>query len=79
MKLDFLARMRMPLSAFKRDPMEKVIGAAKRCLDTPEGEILLKYLITEYRLDEPLGADADAYVTGTQDVLKHILSLINDK
>ena len=75
-------RFSLPLSMFRVDPMDKVIGAAKRCFNTPEGEILLKHLITEYTLDEPSGcgtSDEMAYRNGTQDVVKYILSLTNDK
>ena len=77
--MKFFERWQKPLSAFKRDPMDKVIGASKRCLDTSDGHIFLKHLINEFRLDEPLGADSDSYVTGTQDVVKYIISLINDR
>lgn len=79
---NFLERFRMPLSAFKRNDMDVVVGAAKRCLNTAEGEILLKHLINEYKLDEPMGCLDDnesSYVNGTQDVVKYILSLTNDK
>lgn len=77
----FIERMKMPLSAFKRDNFDKVIGASKRCLNTPEGEILLKHLISEYELDEPIGCLEGkdlTYKTACQDVVKHIISLTND-
>lgn len=78
---NFLKRMRMPLSAFKRNNMDVVIGNAKRCLNTPEGEVLLKHLISEYGLDDPIGCLEDndlTYKTACQDVVKHIISLTND-
>lgn len=73
--------MKMPLSAFKRNDMDKVIGAAKRCLNTSEGEILLKHLISEYGLDEQTGCVDEqtlTYETACHDVIKYIISLTND-
>ena len=80
--MNILKRFGLPLSAFKAEPFDRIVGAAKRCLNTPEGEILLKHLITTYTLDEPSGCgtpDEMAYRNGTQDVVKYILSLTNDK
>jgi hypothetical protein len=78
---NFYERMKTPLSAFSRDNHDKIIGAAKRCLNTPEGEILLKHLVTAYELDSPIGCLDEkelAYKTACQDVVKHIISLTND-
>ena len=79
--MKFFERMILPLS--KRDPMDEVVGAAKFCLNTVEGEIFLKHLVDEFKLDIPIGCDLTEgqthYVNGTQDVVKYILSLINDK
>lgn len=78
---NFKERMSMPLSAFKRNDIDKVIGAAKRCLNTSEGDILIKHLISEYELDEPTGCLSErdlTYKTACQDVIKHIISLTND-
>jgi hypothetical protein len=77
----FKDRMKLPLSAFKRDDIDVVVGAAKRCLNTAEGDILLKHLISEYELDAPTGClegNDLTYKTACQDVVKHIISLTND-
>jgi hypothetical protein len=62
----FFERFNKPLSDFDRDNMDKIIGAAKRCLNTPEG---------------PVGHLTDRellYQTAQQDMVKYILSLTND-
>lgn len=77
-----LERFKLALSHFKRDDFDVVIGSAKRCLNTVDGEILLKHLVTEYNLDDPdgcLSADELSYRNATRDVVKYILSLTNDK
>jgi len=77
--MKFLARMRKPLSYFKPDPMDRVVGAAKRCLNTAEGEILLKHLVNQFHLDDMVGAEKGDYITGQQDAIKYILGLTNDQ
>ena len=60
----------------------RIIVAAKRCLDTPEGEILLDHLIDLYGIDEPSGQldhDECLYKNARRDVIIYILSLINHK
>ena len=80
---DRLKRLRMPLSWHSdEDSVEKIIGAAKRCLDTPDGEILMRHLIQFAELDEPKGAmshDEALYCNGREDTVKYLIGLINDK
>lgn len=78
----FKERMGMPYSAFKRENMDNVIGSFKRCLNTADGDVIMKHLINEYYVDEPTGIlepNELAYRTACQDVVKYIISLTNDK
>lgn len=79
---NIFTRFKKPLHEFKPDDMQKVIGAAKRCLNTADGDILLKHLINEFKLDAPVGCidkNDIIYVSATHDVVKYILSLPNDQ
>ena len=79
---DILARFRIPAGRFKQErELDEVVGAAKRCLDNGDGEVLLAHLINEFELDDPTGclpADEANWRNGTQFVVKYILSLVTD-
>ena len=80
--MNILYRFRNAHLFNKDHEIEKVIAAAKRCLSSGDGEILLTHLINEFKLDEPtecLPVDQANWVNGTQFVVKCILSLVNDK
>lgn len=58
---------------------EQISGWAKRCLNTPEGDLLLRHLVIVFGLDEQVGyisGEESSYINGKQDGLKYILSLI---
>lgn len=59
---------------------KKLVGSAKRCFDSPEGEFILKHLIKEVGLDAQIGVQSpdDAnYNNGQQDIVRYMLSLVN--
>lgn len=56
---------------------QKVVSAFRRALNTSDGDIIMQYLVQYYRLDEELGGGDNRHITSQQDVVKHILSLIN--
>jgi hypothetical protein len=78
----FLRRFRAPLKRLESEDMDVVIGAAKRCLNTTDGEILMIHLIDKFGLDDQSGvlpSDDANYQNGTKDVMRYILALTNDK
>jgi hypothetical protein len=65
----------------KDEEIKKVIGSAKFCFGSKDGEIILKYLIKETNLDGQTGclpADEANYMAGRQDIVKELLSLISE-
>lgn len=60
------------------DYHDKLVGYAKRCFGSPEGEFILKHFIEQTKLDKPIGclpSDESNYLAGQQDILKELLAL----
>jgi hypothetical protein len=77
-----LERFGIPYAKTKSDDMDVVVGAAKRVILSPEGEILMRHLIDKFELDEMtacLPLDESNWKNGSQAVVKYILGLTNDK
>lgn len=84
-----LWRFRKPLEFFvpqlrdKFNEVEhnrKVESAFKVLFNSTQGEIVLRHLVKEYGLDAQIGnipSEDVAYISAQQDVIKHILSLVN--
>jgi hypothetical protein len=79
----FWGRFTTPFSRVNIDDetAKKVVGSAKFCFGSAEGEIFLKHLIKEFDLDGQTGClprDEANYKSGQQDTVKYILSLISE-
>ena len=61
---------------------EKIVGAYRRALLTPEGETILSDLRSFSKMDEPWGCalshEEFAYRAGLQDVYKMIEAMVSD-
>lgn len=64
------------------DEMQKRIGAYRRALLTPEGEIILKDLRDFAQIDNPAGSELShsecAYRNGLQDFYRYVDALVAD-
>ena len=63
----------------EQDYHKKLVGCAKACLMTAEGEFLVKHLIEEFGLDDSRSEEnleVANYRNGEQDAIKYILGLI---
>jgi hypothetical protein len=62
--------------------IDKIIDSASVVFDSQHGEEVLSHLVEHFGLDDPAGsleASVAAYRNGTQDAIKYILALANDK
>lgn len=78
--MDILNRFKQKLRD-ERD-IDKIIDSACVVFDSDNGEIVLAHLVEHFGLDDPAGsleASVAAYRNGTQDAIKYILALANEK
>jgi len=62
--------------------IEKVMGCARYCFNSPEGRILIEHLVEVFEVDDQVGyvsGDEAIYINGKQDGLKYILALLSEK